>query len=118
MTGIRTLTRLEELKALLGRTRHEIACQRRRGDTLDPRLYALEARLVHAIDVETGVYVPGKSNDCVSRRLRELGITAKQVKVWAAGQGLIPAVVQGRVASRLVEAYAAAHPTDKDQETH
>lgn len=42
-------------------------------------------------------------------RLAELGVTANQVKTWAAEQGLVDHVAKGLVAGRLIDAYAAAH---------
>jgi hypothetical protein len=47
----------------------------------------------------------------VADRLAALGVTHHQVKTWAVQQGLIPEIPRGVVQTRLIDAYAAAHPT-------
>ncbi|CAI9417245.1 hypothetical protein [Nocardioides sp. T2.26MG-1] len=45
------------------------------------------------------------------------GATPRQIKDWALSQGLIPAIARGLPHLGLVEAYAAAHPTDLQHNT-
>lgn len=109
MTGVRTCTREQALEQLLIRTRQEISCAVRREDLRAlPRLRELRARL----EDELGLTPPTKPRraELVLDRLAELGVTSRQVKEWAVEQGLIPAVVRGRISRGLVEAWAAAHP--------
>lgn len=85
MSGIETRSRLEQLHALRNRIDQEIAAELRLNPP--PRR-------------------PPKPTES-ALLLAELGVTAKHVKEWACTQGLIPAVVRGRVALALVDAYAA-----------
>lgn len=118
MSGIRTGTRLEQLRALHARVTVRIELARRQGHPEDlPDLHDLAHKVAAAIRAEeratrarptvaAGVRV---ADDRVTRHLLDLGVTAHDVKVWAVGQGLIPAVVRGRVSGRLVDAYATHH---------
>lgn len=123
MSGVITGSRLERLRAVWRRTRHEIqiagAAEQWARVT---RLRDLEARLAAEIEAETRAGSAGaavargqirgqrqKAEDRVTRQLARLGVTAHEVKVWAVGQGLLPAVRRGRVKAELVAAYEAAH---------
>lgn len=47
----------------------------------------------------------------LKNQIQALGVTARDIKDWALGQGLIDHIARGLPAQRLVDAYAAAHPT-------
>lgn len=121
MSGVQAGTRLERLTALWRRTRHEIQIAQHAGRHDEvTKLRALETRLVVEIRTEGGVTpsAPGvrrrrgprrKAEDRVSKHLAQLGVTSHEVKVWAVGQGILPAVKRGRIKGELVAAYQAAH---------
>ena len=131
MSGVETRTRLEQLVALWRRTRHEIQVAHREGtrERLG-KLQSLEARLEEEIRAAGGVTQPStgtssrqsgrprsqrqKAEDRVTRHLERLGVTAHDVKVWAVGQGLLPAVRRGRVKGDLVASYEAAHTCEEN----
>lgn len=126
MSGVETRSRLEQLQALHRRTTHRIDSARRAEDLRElRRLHALRHRVQAAIDAEPPApepivtapaaheEPPGNRTD---RLLVELGVTSAAVKVWAFKQGLVPAVVRGRIALALVEAYAAAHAGPQDSQ--
>lgn len=121
---IETRTRLERLEALADRTGQELLAARR-SDHVPPaevdRLRDLAARVDAALAEERriqglAVPVPAPVEEPARelapsaevRLLAELGVSARDVKEWAVGQGLLTAVRRGRVALALVEAYAAA----------
>lgn len=52
-----------------------------------------------------------RTNGRLKQRLVDLGVTSRQVKDWALGQGLIHELSVGLPPARLVDAYAAAHPS-------
>ncbi len=99
---IRTGTKLEALHGLLKRTEQEISCARQR-DRDTTELRALRDRIRAQIEpTET------QQRNIVDRRLDQLHVTARDVKVWAHANGLVDAVKRGRVGEHLVEAYATA----------
>ena len=109
MSGIRTGTRLERLVSLHQRTRHELASARRREARREIEALArLEKKLYAAIADES----PKPSRrEPVLDRMAELGVDARTVRTWARAEGLTKAD-RGRLSAALVEAWAAAHPTD------
>lgn len=109
MSGVSSGSRLERLYALRDQIAHEIAHEE--------RLVALDGGRIDQKGRRRFVVFKG-SNQAVATRgadkrkaasLDELGVTAKQVKVWAVSVGLVDAVHRGRVAQTLVDAYAEAH---------
>jgi hypothetical protein len=133
VSPVRTGTRLEQLESLERRTHHELDSARRRGDRGDVvRLDLLLERLEVEIRAEGGPTTKAgaenrdtrsrkrygtprtrheKAEDRVSQHLARLGVTAREVKVWAVAEGLIPGPVKrGRVKGALVTAYELAHP--------
>lgn len=98
MSGISTGTRLEQLERLKAKVDLEIAAERRRL-ALDERFVTFQ-RADH----------DRRRVDATKARLEQLGVTAKDVKVWAVGVGLLADVKRGRVARELVEKYAEARP--------
>lgn len=114
MSGVSVGPRIDKLDALHRRATHDLAVARRRQEHDEAaRLVQLLERLNEAIAIERPPPPPPPPRvEPVLVRLAELGVTAKQVKTWATQEGLIPAVVRGRVAGALVEAYAAAHPDE------
>lgn len=118
MSGIRTGTRLEQLRALHRQITVRTELARRRGHHEDvPDLHDLAHKVAAAIRDEeraararpTVAVAVRVADERVTRHLVDLGVTAHDVKVWAVTQGIIPAVVRGRVSGRLVDAYAAHH---------
>lgn len=123
MGGVRTGTRLEQLEKLHRRVKHELESARRRDARNElVRLRDLEQRVAGAISGNGGTPVRPPQlapstpaaiqphHNRVDRTLIELGVTAYDVKCWAFGQGLVPAIVRGRLAARLIDAYVDAHP--------
>lgn len=123
MSGIRTGTRLEQLERLQARTSYELAAARRREDWRDvPRLEELRDRLAEEISTLRPREIPAPATAAQPRPrsvavgpsaevqlLAELGVSARDVKVWAVGQGLLEVVTRGRVKLELVQRYAEAH---------
>lgn len=118
MSGIRTGTRLEQLHALRRTVTVQIEYLRTQGQPATQHETLLE-RLDQEIRNEGGT-PPTPPRPLKRRRpapaavdvlLRELGITAHDVKVWAVQHGLLDQVRRGRVALRYVEAYAAHQRT-------
>lgn len=95
MSGVQVGSRLEQLRALRRRLDHEIATEERR-IALDvparPAPRPPRPTEVNRVDV----------------RLRELGVTAREVKEWAYDAGLILEIKRGRVSEALVEHFADA----------
>lgn len=119
MSGIRTGPRLENLERVHRQTLHEIANARRLEHWREiPALEDLRDRLAAEIAKERPTEPPerpkpprapsGPSAEVLL--LEQLGVTARQVKEWAVEQGLLAAVVRGRVKLELVEAYAETQP--------
>lgn len=122
MSGVVSGSRLERLQVVWRRTRHEIQIATGAQQWARvAKLHDLEARLSAEIEAETPKPSPAvrgpirgqrqKAEDRVTRHLERLGVTSHDVKVWAVGQGLLPAVRRGRVKGELVAAYEAAHQT-------
>lgn len=119
MSGVRVGSRLQRLQDLHRRIGHELASAQRRQDGRElNRLSDLEAKVEAEIVAEGGRLVPRvavlrtrrkKSDVRKDKRMADLGITAKDVKIWAVSEGLLMAVKQGRVKAELIEAYADAH---------
>lgn len=119
MGGIRTDTRLEALQRVRRRSLHELDHARAAADLSGlRRLHLLIHRLDTAIEAEGGPRFqtfekPSKSpTDHVADRLRLLGVTSHDVKVWAVEHGLVDRVRRGRIRMALVEAYARGNSTD------
>lgn len=115
MSGVRTGTRLDQLRTLQKRTRHEIAAAKRREDRYGIR--ELEA-LAKRIDDEIALIEPpvifreartSRGTVPLDQMLADLGVSSTEVKEWGVAQGLLDAVKRGRVSRVLVETYAAAH---------
>jgi citrate lyase gamma subunit len=115
VSGVQSGTRLERLEQLQRAARLQRAYARWRGDTTT---HDLLDDLVHRLGLEitaeqtrrpTVAAAVRQYDNAVTEQLAALGVSARTVKLWARDQGLIPAVVRGRVAASLVEAYAAAH---------
>ena len=121
MSGVTTGSRLQQLYALRARLDQEIAAERARVATA-PRAPGTITRPPTLPDAkppaqnhrrgETGPR-PGlqASDRTTAQMLLDLGVTPRQVKEWAVDQGLLAAVVRGRVARHLVIAYATTHQT-------
>lgn len=120
LSGIVTGTRAERLERLLQRARHELDSARRRDDRHETaRLELLLQRCDEALAAErstaatthaatpAGLPLGGPSIEL--RALADLGVTARDVKLWAVSAGLLDAVHRGRVKHDLVLAYADAH---------
>lgn len=87
VNGIRVGTRLEQLYQLRQRLNVEIEIEERKtGRRRKPPR-------------------PAKPNT-VDQRLRELGVTTHDVKVWAVEHGVLPELKRGRIGLQLVETYA------------
>lgn len=122
MSGIQSGDRLARLEQLQARTRLLRAHARWRGDQLQHARYdRLVTDLQDAIDDERArldriararpevAAAVRHADTTVQQRLNALGVDAVVVKRWGVEQGLIPAVVRGRVSGLLVDAYAHAH---------
>lgn len=94
-----TADRLEQLLALREAVDHEIRAIRRRRGLADRRW-------------QTDRRGRAASDDVMHERLDALGTTSLGVKLWAVEAGLLEAVKRGRLSNDLIDAYAAAHPTD------
>lgn len=92
MSGIRVGSRLEQLYDLRRRLNHEIAAEERKAATDTPTPAAQRPGLA-------------ATDKAVHDQLDHLGVTSAQVKEWAVEQGLLPAVVRGRVARHIVNAF-------------
>lgn len=102
MSGVKVGSRLERLERLRTTIDQEIAVERHRlalaAPPAPPPVRPFEK--------------PKRKSPVPSggdQLLRELGITAHDVKVWAVAQGHLDKVHRGRVAGHLVDAYALAH---------
>lgn len=97
MSGVRTGTRLEQLRALRARLDHEIAAElRRAAQEPDPRPVTTARK--------SSRRRPATPN-ATSQLLEQLGVTAADVRAWARESGRdVPA--HGRLSLALVEAYA------------
>lgn len=54
-------------------------------------------------------HAAANNSKAIADRLRALGVTSRDVKVWAHGAGLLPVIQRGTAPARLVDAYLAAH---------
>lgn len=90
MSGVRTGTRLEQLHKLAARIQLEIEAELRR----------------HVPPARPKPEKPATQQTRVDERLRELGVTSRDVKQWAVQAGLRSHVQRGRVSLELVNAYA------------
>lgn len=126
MSGVQSGTRLERLHQLQRAARLQRAEARWKGhqhehDRLDQLVSLItteitleEARLAAAAKQRPTIATAVRRTDqTVEERLRAMGVTTYAVKVWAVQQGLLPAVVRGRVSPLLVDAYATAHHTQE-----
>lgn len=115
MSGVQSGTRLERLEAVQRAARMQRAYARwDHNDREEARL----DELVSALDVEIRreqrarpelVIAVRQADAAVRAALKQLGVSAYTVKLWAFDSGLIPAVVKGRVPLAVVTAYAHAH---------
>lgn len=104
MSGIRFGSRLDQLRALRDQLDQEIANEEYRDITGNAgRMRPPSRPATRLVEVNR-----------VDLRLRELGVTSREVKVWAVAAGLIPEVKRGRVAEALVEQFAAARASLND----
>lgn len=110
MSGVQTGSRLERLYLLQRQVTQEIAVLEREA--------ALTARTLPRPAKETTTPVPPRprQENTVDRLLKDLGVTAHDVKTWALTTGLISEIRRGRVAGDLVTAYAAANPNPEPEE--
>lgn len=100
MSGIRTGTRLEQLRLLHARVGQEIA-------TLE-RQEALEARPAPP-PRRRRVRAAANQPDRATAALLRLGVTAYEVKEWALDVGLITAIRRGKVSFVIIDQYETAH---------
>lgn len=100
MSGVVIGSRLEQLEQLAVKIAQEIA-QERRARAIDCRFPRdqVVARVART-----------EPSDAVA--LRQLGVTAHDVRVWALAAGL-PTPRRGRVPVTLIDAYAEAHPMQR-----
>lgn len=103
MSGIRFGSRLDQLRALRAQLDQEIANEEYRDITGNPGR-PTPPRAPRLVEVNR-----------VDLRLRQLGVSSREVKVWAVAAGLIPEVKRGRVAEALVEQFAEARAAMNDQ---
>lgn len=97
MSGVVTVSRLEQLEQLARKVAHELAQERQRVAT-DCRP-ARERVTVPVVRTEPA--------DAVM--LRRLGISAATVRAWAVETGRLAAGTRGRVPVTLIDEYAEAH---------
>lgn len=118
MTGVRSMTRLEQLQALVARVNLEIDQAARRVDLRAlTDLRELRGRLLHEIDHNPGAPAARQQRqvDRVTARLRELDVTRSQVRAWGVRSGRLTAGAPGRTGLDLVEAFAALMPAPGDR---
>lgn len=106
MSGVQTGTRLERLERLRVEIDQEIAQERRRLVLDSPPL---------ARRFEVYEKPKRKAPSTGDQLMRELGVTANDVKVWAVSVGILDQVRRGRVASHVVDSYAQAHHQPHDE---
>lgn len=99
MSGVQSGTRLERLERLRAQVEHQITVERRRAADEGA------ARIRPPAPPPPREPKPFEVNR-VDRRLRELGVTAREVKEWAVDAGLMLEVKRGRVSEALVEHFA------------
>lgn len=97
MSGVRCGTRLERLLDLRRKVDLEIEQERNRQELGIRIVTTLPTRTVSRLQVNS-----------VDEQLADLGVTSRDVKVWALEAGLISGVTRGRVSQRLVDAYRSA----------
>lgn len=108
--SIRTGTRVEQLQALRNRARHQLHSAIRREEPDEAqRLRDLLVRLSAAIGAPPATPKRPRKPQAGYLILAELGVDSHTVKAWAVEQGLLPAVVRGRISTAIVELYREAH---------
>lgn len=107
MSGVQVGTRLDLLERLRVKIDQEIAVERRKlalnGPGPRARFDVFEKPKRKAPEPAAG-----------ERLIAELGVTTRDVKVWAVSVGLLDQVRRGRVAGSVVDAYALAHRPQAD----
>lgn len=113
MSGVRVGSRLEQLRKLRAQVDLQIEIEERR-ERLEGARPALAVQQPVSVRPRkgslTGGVGKGSSSILIRDRLVQMGVTAKDVKLWAVEKGLLAEFKRGTVAVAVVDAYAEAHP--------